>query len=1224
MERYPIQALDNMMREDYREAVVKVVLEQHDRVSAGTKRQLRQVLRQNVEINGFRDLFRAPVTRRLQPTLEMFRKSPRVLEAVIVTWVEIHQDLHSRACAFLNQHDIPIEPWPEGSSSSAGFCLPEEAKDLIDEFRSQFPDSVYDDTYLMFGLICIPSGQKEKRLQQGGKSRGLPDDVESSSYLLFDRDSESRGNLELPLDHHSQLRALRRDPSLEPAERKRVEMLLRLHDGKMPVTIAKYLDCSVSQVRQVLKRYKTNGVRAVLDMDRVRILLTPDQYTQLQELHDAPSLEPAERKRVEMLLWSHDGKTPVTIAKHLDCSVSQVRQVLKQYKAEGIRAVLYKRPGRPLTALPTPLRRHGSLLVPIQRMMERVKANQEPVAKFNELLYAGEFLFKITVMALVAAIEDNREDHRYRYEYALVRADSLGYWAGVLNDIFSGPAEHLPAELVEDCKVFTTRVGKDDSWQYKAIEKLHEVLTEVYPGTDQMGRKVTLRAGWFDKFVEVRNATRGHGALESRSCSKVVSAFEKSILLLIDHNPIFQKPWAYLQQRHLSKEYRVVSLGGDTPKLPKKTSQDSMLPSDGVYVWIGRRPRHVPLLYSNPDTTDFFVPNGKFNGKTFEIHSPITNERCKGDANPYLSPPTKLPSSETEGQDALHLVENVFTNLPSMPVNYVERPRLECEAYDLFTNERHPIVTLKGGGGIGKTSLSLAILHKITTSERYDVIVWFSARDIDLKPRGPTKVRPKTRTKKEIAQEYVNLMKEYYWSCNDSEPPDSVMQDHMHRSSENSPKTMFVFDNFETIIDRRELFEWIDTHINSPNKVVITSRFDEFEADKPINVSGMEERESRILIQNTADKIGIPRQNLTNSLVKNIIQKSDGHPYVIKIFLGEVAEKGTLGGPRHVFARREDTLDALFQRTYNDLSSLARYVFLVLSGWGCHVPQLAIEAMLHTRDSPAPEEAIKDLIRMSLIEKTKLDTKTGSEIEMLEIPITATLFGKKKLEVSEHLESIQKDMEFLQNTCPQRLDLYKKYGVKAVFKHIANEINKGSLSLEEIAPTLEFMADSCSDGWLFHADLEKEVGNGLENEAKCIRRFLEEAIQGGEEASKIQVSYRRLASLHRQMGDVRSSISAFLRAAEIDRPELDEVSSMAEYVLEQKEFISDLSSHPMLNKLVNLMKQYTIATLKDLSRLVQLYVHLGHKEKALQLATQNWENDQEDLYFQRLILSLIQ
>lgn len=855
---------------------------------------------------------------------------------------------------------------------------------------------------------------------------------------------------------------------------------------------------------------------------------------------------------------------------------------------------------------------------PIEKMMERVETNgdSDPLL-FHELLYAGEFATKLSVLAAVACIEDNRENYRYRFLHKLVRADGIGDWATVFEDICTGPASQLIfPPLVEAFRGFTQEARKD-SWQYKAINDMQEVLCGVYPDAPvmtNMRKKVFLRS-WFTKFVELRNKTRGHGAITPATCAKLVLSLRNSVQLLIENSPMFQLPWAYLH-RNLSGKYKVVELSGDAScfsNLKTAAAHGENYP-DGVYLWADK-PRLVPLLHSDIDATDFFVPNGKFNGQNYELHSPITDNRRKGEAQPYLTPPSDRPSSETEGLSGFDIIGQVFANLPDTPVGYVKRPSLEQEIREKLTNDRHPIVTLVGRGGIGKTSLALTVLHEIANSDRYGMIVWFSARDIDLTPTGPKVVRPKTLTEKEIDKEYMELVTDLMADSS----VDTMVQ--AMRGSKDSPK-LFVFDNFETVRSPLDLYHWIDTNIRLPNKAVITTRFRDFKADFPIEVSGMEYAEARELIRKSAGSLGI-LDRISPYDTEQIIEESDGHPYVIKIIMGEIADKGTFAKPSQMLARKDDILNALFERTYDNLSPLAKRTFLTLSGWRSLVPQLALEAVLRWRSSERvnPEAAVDELVRMSLIERTEV----GEGPDFLGVPTITALFGRKKLEVSQEYELIRDDIEFLRGMGPtMNTDLRRgNYPrIESLFKRVALQISRGSHSIEEMRPMLEFMAQNYPPAWLMCADLERETGDTPEREVNCVERFLEQNPVGDD----AQKAWLRLVRLYLNMGNIIGSCNAFLNAAKIREPDLDDVSNMANYANGKREIIEGMDAvqrSALFKPLAELMESHRqSASATDLSRLAWLYLHSGEEESALHTAEEGLQAEPDNVHCWRLITRL--
>jgi hypothetical protein len=258
---------------------------------------------------------------------------------------------------------------------------------------------------------------------------------------------------------------------------------------------------------------------------------------------------------------------------------------------------------------------------------------------------------------------------------------------------------------------------------------------------------------------------------------------------------------------------------------------------------------------------------------------------------------TALQAKRT-GLGKLEVIGNVWSNLPAVPSGYVKRLRLESDIVDELMNDRHQIVTLVGAGGIGKTSLALTTLYCVAATGRYDVIIWFSARDIDLSPSGPKVVRPHVLTEKDIASEFCNLLDLAADHYRDTSVT-NIMAENLRKSSIGGP-ILFVFDNFETVRNPVDLFQWIDTNIRLPNKALITSRFRDFKADYPIDITGMKRDEADELISNTASVLSIS-DLIAQEFEEQLFDESDGHPYVIKVLLGEVADKKRLANRNALF-----------------------------------------------------------------------------------------------------------------------------------------------------------------------------------------------------------------------------------------------------------------------------------------------------------------------------------
>lgn len=574
-----------------------------------------------------------------------------------------------------------------------------------------------------------------------------------------------------------------------------------------------------------------------------------------------------------------------------------------------------------------------------------------------------------------------------------MRADGLGDWAASLDDILKGPALHQlcepakqndKADLVQPCGA--------GSWQHEAIMSLKTVLDSLKLQYDPLPVKLDGRR-WFSMFATLRNGTRGHGATLPSIKSEACPHLEKSIRLFTEHFSLFKREWAYLF-RNISGKYRVTKISSSAQAFDSFRNSTHTALANRVHVHFDE-PCRVELLESSPETTDFFVPNGKFTEKKFEFISYVTDDRLDGDVSLYLIPAENLPKSETRALGQFEIVGKCFANIPPIPKDYTNRTALEDTLQQvLLADEKDRIVTLSSRGGIDKTSLSLQVLQRVSQTNRYEVMCWFSARDIDLLVDGPQQVTPDVLTDTDIAKSFVNLLG----------PPNrrekgfnakSFFEGPLSRADASSlGPILFVFDNFETVRNPPTLFMWLHQFVRHPNKVLITARHKEFTGDFEIRVEGMTEEECRALIAAIATKFGIADLH-TETYIGRLIDESDGHPYVMKVLLGEVAKAGKLVDVQRIVATRDRILHALFDRTFAALAPAAQRVFLTL----CNMPVIALQAVLLR---PANERmdvvaAVEELRKISLVDVFQ---SGGGKEEFINIPLAALEFGSAKLTVS--------------------------------------------------------------------------------------------------------------------------------------------------------------------------------------------------------------------------------
>lgn len=324
--------------------------------------------------------------------------------------------------------------------------------------------------------------------------------------------------------------------------------------------------------------------------------------------------------------------------------------------------------------------------------MEVAKQDSD-FAYFFALLVTGEVIIKLVALMTTSALATEKDRHQYRILHGLVRANGIGDWSKAIDDLFTGTAsQHLSV----DYRVFQAEITKkvsEGDWQHTAVQEMVEALKQTGIDVELSSGKKDLKS-WFRLFTELRNKTRGHGALRPDSASKAAPYLQKSTLLILDNLSLFNLPTAYLK-RNLSGKYRVTSIGNPSDKFDSVKSTSSLHLADGIYIHTDEL-KKVPLILSDPDLTDFFISNGGFSNKKYELLSYITDDKKHGDSSEFLNPIGELPPSESEGLGELRGEGNCFTNAPALSYDYIERQELEDQLFSLLQDDRRTVVTLLG------------------------------------------------------------------------------------------------------------------------------------------------------------------------------------------------------------------------------------------------------------------------------------------------------------------------------------------------------------------------------------------------------------------------------------------------------------------------------------------------------------------------------------------------
>ena len=845
---------------------------------------------------------------------------------------------------------------------------------------------------------------------------------------------------------------------------------------------------------------------------------------------------------------------------------------------------------------------------------------------FHALTLKLEYITKLVVSGIVACIGDDTDRHRYSLEYDLARGDSLGTWVRTLQTALTGQAAQFFRTGTQDIVRDLTQRTEDGDWRKAAVTAIHQASLEIGAPPTDIGSKPRLDQ-FFVIAATLRNRSRGHGATTIDQCYTACPHLLKALDLIVNNLALFNIPWVYLR-RNLSGKYHVSPLLNDSVPFDDLRRQTQISLPDGIYFYI-QQPIANPFIFSDAYIKDISVANGAYKKQQFEILSYITNETNKKDGSTWSNLPGPLPVSETEGHGQLEVVGNTWTNVPSLVHRHVPRPDFEDRVRDeLLITDRHPIITLTGPGGIGKTTTALAtILQLMKDGESpYEVILWISARDVDLLYSGPKPVSPKAVTKKDIARVAVNLLEPK--DIGDKNDDAITYFQNCLEAGLDEYRILFVFDNFETVEEPDNVYKWIDAHIKSPNKVLITTRVRTFAGDYPIEIRGMNDKQAKKLINQHALRLRV-KEILNTEYINELINESSGHPYVIQILLGEVAREQRAVNPKRVMASDSALLRALFERTYNIISRGSQKIFLLLSTWRVSVPEVVVEAVLLRPNTERFDVAgaLDELNRYSLIERVY----DNHDESFASVPLVAAEYGKTKLKSSEFKIDLDEDInrlrEFGAGQRGSRNDA--KHGIlpriqnkiQAIARRISNDDGK----LEHELPILEFLASRIPKAYLLLAELVKEVDEtheGRKNAKEYIRRYLENDHMPDEKHAWI-----RLAEICEEDKDIRGEIHALCEASRLvikDQDELGRILNslnrrLKQLKIDHSEKIRSSVVQSLLERVCSeIYARRSLLNATNCSSLSWLHLNIKNTERACDLVNIGLEKDPNNEYCIRL------
>jgi hypothetical protein len=523
---------------------------------------------------------------------------------------------------------------------------------------------------------------------------------------------------------------------------------------------------------------------------------------------------------------------------------------------------------------PTPVAR---VAIRAQRATQHGRAEE-----FLSLGYLSEVFMKYTALVLHSCARPLDQDSWKYWGYRLARADGLGDWDEALAQLEvsarTGGAGGWLREILD--WLGAKRTGKREvPW----FSEAHELAQDLWalaraPATDY---QQSVR-GLMSFLVSLRNRTRGHGAFPPDFYDQASPLLEGIVSRLLENAPWRRARLLWYEAAPDATKARVL-----TGPHPTEVEQRDGVDISGLALeapgneWTTG---FSPLLQYRPADDACFFANGRWQSDraSCEGLDYLSGDRIDISLPQFTAPPAPKPRSETAGGSELISEIRASHNLPSLAEGYVQREALQDRVMQFLTDRQHRIITLHGMGGVGKTSLALRVGLALVRDQDcpFDLVLWFSARDLDLLVEGPQPREREVKDIEEVAQMYCRML-------GGTEGGREALDLFASEVADPSNKMLLIMDNFETLDDPQGVHEYLDGSVVMPNKVLITSRLRAFKGDYPMEVSGMESNEAADLLRMEARRVGC-EPKMTPEAMDRIYAYAGGVPYAMKLIAAQM------------------------------------------------------------------------------------------------------------------------------------------------------------------------------------------------------------------------------------------------------------------------------------------------------------------------------------------------
>ena len=180
---------------------------------------------------------------------------------------------------------------------------------------------------------------------------------------------------------------------------------------------------------------------------------------------------------------------------------------------------------------------------------------------------------------------------------------------------------------------------------------------------------------------------------------------------------------------------------------------------------------------------------------------------------------------------------------------------------------------------------------------------------------------------------------------------------------------------------------------------------------------------------------------------------------------------------------------------------------------------------------------------MSFVEE--IGSEGEEEDIELAVPLSARLFGNKKLQTSPWRASVDIDSELLQLFgAVQPFDDPAERRVIQLYRNTARSISTGKRSIQDVKPILEYVSRRFSAGWVLMSDLINEFGSSGQEDLVLdyLMKYVEDPRS---DLYPPQEIWRRISRTYAQCGNLYEALHALAQVSRQPSLMISELSNTA-------------------------------------------------------------------------------